>query len=323
VDLIAFDEPYFNAHFLEGDQQCLWSTEDTAKKLDDFIQRARQVFPNVSVGDIEPLTGRGDARAYNAWMDAFKAVNGYALAFLHIDVAWAQNDWPGQVKTIEEHGRKIGVPVGLIYDGNFQDPTDEAWVSIAGERVKRYELQTGGQPAQVIFQSWNDKPDLVLPESNPYSFTGFIKTYFENKNGLGFRPGYFDSDLAYGRPVKVSVDIPGFERSLAVDGDLGTWWSAGRLPPNWIQIDLGQAKTVTEVRLVLEQWPAGITDHQIWGGTDTGSLSLLHEFKGYTQDPETLEFKPDPPWTNIRYIKILTTESPSWTSWREVQILGN
>ena len=100
----------------------------------------------------------------------------------------------------------------------------------AGERAKRYELQNGGQPAHVVFQSWNDKPDLTLPESNPYSFTGFIKTYVEDKNALGFRPDYFASDLAYHRPVKVSVQIPGFERGLAVDGDMGTWWSAGRVP---------------------------------------------------------------------------------------------
>jgi hypothetical protein len=320
LNFIAFDEPYFNAHFYSGPQECHWSTDETAQKLDDFIKRARAVFPNVFVGDIEPLTGPGDDRAYKQWINAFKAVNGYDLAFLHIDVAWAETNWPAKVQAIEDYGRKQNVPVGIIYTGNFQDPNDEAWLSIAGERVKRYEIDTGGQPAHVIFQSWNDKPDLVLPENNPYSFTGFIKTYIENKASLGFRPDYFNGNLAYKKTVHVSSSIPGFEGSLAVDGDLGTFWNSGGLPPKWILIDLGQPETISAIRLVIEQWPAGATIHQIWGGADQNKLALLYEFKGLTQDPDTLEFKPSPPLTNIRSIKILTTKSPSWTAWREIEI---
>ena len=323
LNFIAFDEPFFNAHLFDGPQACHWSIEKTAQELDAYIQRARTVFPDVIVGDTEPVTGAGDEQAYNQWMDSFRAVNGYNLAFLHLDVAWAETTWPAKVKAIEDHGRESGVPVGIIYGGNFQDPSDEAWLSIAGERVKRYELETGGQPEQVVFQSWNDKPDHVLPESNPYSFTGFIKAYFEDKNALGFRPDYFNGILSHGKTVKVSRDFVGFEGRLAVDGDLGTFWNSGQLPPNWIQIDLGQDSTVTEIRLVIEQWPAGDTVHQIWAGADAANLSLIHEFNGYTHDPDTLEFKPAAPLPNIRYVKIITTQSPSWTSWREIEVLGN
>ncbi len=322
LNFIAFDEPYFNAHFYDGPQACHWTNEKTAQELDAFIQRARAIFPNVIVGDIEPVTGPGDDQAYKEWIDVFKKVNGYDLAFLHLDVAWSETNWPAKVKSIEDYGRKRNVPVGIIYLGNFQDPNDEAWLSITGERVKRYELETGGQPTQVIFQSWNDKPDHVLPESNPYTFTGFIKTYFENKAALGFPPDYFNDNLAYKKTVRVSRFIAGYEGSLAVDGDLGTFWNSGGLPPKWIEIDLGPPKTVTAIRLVIEQWPAGETVHQIWGGADANNLTLLHEFKGSTQDPNILEFKPSLPLTNIRYIKILTTQSPSWVSWREIDVIG-
>ena len=320
LNFITMDEPYFNAHLFDGPQACHWTTEKTAQDLDAFIQRARAIFPNVIVGDIEPITGPGDDRAYKEWIDAFKQVNGYDLAFLHLDVAWSETNWPAKVKAIEDHGRERNVPVGIIYLGNFQDPNDEAWLSITGERVKRYELETGGQPAHVIFQSWNDKPDHVLPESNPFSFTGFIKTYFENKASLGFRPDYLNANLAYRKSVRVSSDIRGYEGALAVDGDLGTFWNSGGLPPKWIETDLGQPTTVTAIRLVIEQYPAGDTIHQIWGGADANNQTLLHEFNGFTQDPNTLEFKPSPPLTNIRYIKIVTTQSPSWTAWREIEI---
>jgi hypothetical protein len=76
-----------------------------------------------------------------------------------------------------QYGSQIGVPVGMIYIGNGFDPTDEAWLSAAGERVKKLELSTGVSPDHVLFQSWNDKPDFTLPELQPFTWTHFINTY--------------------------------------------------------------------------------------------------------------------------------------------------
>lgn len=321
LNFIAFDEPYFYGHFYDGPNACHWSADKIATEVEAMIQRAHAVFPNVIIGDIEPVTGLADDQAYKQWLDTFRRVNGHDLAFLHLDMDWADTKWPQKAKSIEDYGAQRNVPVGIIYTGNFQDDSDTAWLAIAGERVKRYELESGGRPAHVIFQSWNDKPDKVLPESDPFTFTGFIKAYFENKAGLGFPPG-FAGNLALKKTVQVSRAMPGFDGSLAVDGDAGTLWNSGDGPPEWIQIDLGQPYTISAIRLVISQYPAGATVHQVWGGADAGSLSLLHEFSGPTGEPGALEFKPSPVWTKVRYIKILTTQSPSWVAWREIEVTG-
>jgi hypothetical protein len=110
--------------------------------------------------------------------------------------------------------------------------------------------------------------------------------------------------------------------SNVLDGNVDTIWSAGTDPVQWIQIDLGRPTSVSAVRLVISQFPSGETTHQIWGGKDAASLVLIHEFIGVTADPGVLEFKPPSPLKEIRYLKIMTTKSPSWVGWREIEIVA-
>ena len=56
LNFIALDEPYYWAHFYDGDQACQWSTEKIAKDVGDSILKAQQIFPDLIVGDIEPVT---------------------------------------------------------------------------------------------------------------------------------------------------------------------------------------------------------------------------------------------------------------------------
>jgi len=107
-----------------------------AAEVGEFIAVMREVFPEVVVGDTEPLAGASSPASYTGWLETFRRVNGYDLAFLHMDIDWGRPTWADEVKTIEDFGRRFGVPVGIIYTGNLQDASDEAWLSIAGERVR-------------------------------------------------------------------------------------------------------------------------------------------------------------------------------------------
>jgi len=120
--------------------------------------------------------------------------------------------------------------------------------------------------------------------------------------------------------VTASAALPDQPAKNAVDGSLDTWWSAGLDAPQWIQIDLGASSTVSAIRLVVSQYPEGDTSHQIWVGADENQLTLVHTFDGFTKDLDALEFTPPAPLTGIRYMRIVTTLSPSWVSWREIEI---
>jgi hypothetical protein len=324
IDLIALDEPLFFASIYDGPSACHWDAEHVAAEVGSYIRVMRGIFPDLVVGDTEPLAGASTPSTYTGWLETFRRVNGYDLAFLHMDIDWGRPTWPAEVKTVEGFGRTFAVPVGIIYTGNFQDSSDEAWLSIAGERVLRYEDQTGGRPEHVLFQSWHDKPDHALPESEPYTFTGFIRSYFEDREALGVRREGAGANLAYQKTTRASNVFEGQTGAFAVDGDPGTSWNSGGFPPQWIQIDLGQSYAITEIRLTAAQSPPGPTTHLVYGSGDgtSGGLVLLHTFAGSTADSDVLVFAPEAPLVGIRVIRVETSSSPSWVGWREIDVIA-
>ena len=107
-----------------------------------------------------------------------------------------------------------------------------------------------------------------------------------------------------------------------MDGDFESIWNAGAGPEQWIQIDMGSPLALRAIRLVVSQYPEGETVHQIWVGADAASMFQVHEFAGFTKDSDVLEFITDGPMDNIRFIKIVTTQSTSWVAWREIEVIG-
>ncbi len=324
IDLIALDEPYFFASIYDGAGACRWDAEQVALEVGEFIQVMREYFPQLVVGDTEPLAGASTSGAYTRWLETFRQVNGYDLAFLHVDVDWGRPAWPAETRAIEDFGRSFGVPVGIIYTGNSQDESDEAWLGIAGERLLRYEDQAGGRPEHVLFQSWHDKPDRALPDGEPYTFTGFVRSYFEDRAALGIRRTGPGANLAYQKTARASSVYAGQSGALAVDGDPGTSWNSGGGPLEWIQIDLGEAVDIAEIRLTVSQSPAGNTIHVLYGseGISPERFVQVHIFSGATGDSDVLVFHPEEPLRGVRVLRIETTTSPSWVAWREIEVIA-
>lgn len=324
IDLLALDEPYYFAHVYDGPNACHWTDEQVAQGVDTYIQALKEVFPDIVVGDTEPFPPPTTPEMYRDWLLTFRRVSGYDLAFLHMDLDWSNSDWSQQALKMEDYGRSLGIPIGIIYFGNSADPDDATWVAIAGQRIVKHQIQDGGKPDQILFQSWEDHPDLVLPETDPMTFTGLIRTYATAPDQLGFRAQGPGGNLALGKAVRVSAVEPGHPGSDAVDGDTGTHWSAGDGPPQWIEIDLGATYNLAEIRLTASQFPAGRSVHRVMGkGSGTGGeFVLLHTFDGPTEDGQRLIFKPDAPWEGIQVIRIMTDVSPSWVAWHEIQVIG-
>ncbi len=129
-------------------------------------------------------------------------------------------------------------------------------------------------------------------------------------------------NLALNKTVQVSASLPDQAPGMAVDGNTETQWSAGDFPTQWIEVDLGAAYSIGEIRLTVGQWPEGSVLHQVWVGASLDELQLVHEFSGYEQDYDILDYVPEKLLENIRYVRIVTVESPSWVSWREIEVLA-
>jgi hypothetical protein len=321
LGVIALDEPWYFAHVYDGPNACKWPVDQVAEGVAAFIDAVRTEFPAVVVGDIEPTPIPVDAAGLGEWIDAYTKAVGEPPAFLHIDADWSRADWPARTLAIEAEARGRGVPFGLIYNGGSAT-SDGAWIHRSGTRILEYEDGAGGRPDHVIFQSWMDKPDAVLPESSPTAFTGLINRYFDDRAALDDPPPGTEVNLALGKAVSASSALGDGPASNAVDGDADTSWNSGAEPPGWIEVDLGSAVEIGEVRLVVGQFPGGPTEHRITGrASPSGPVVKIATLKGATADNNVLTAAVDSETPALRYLRVETTASPSWVAWREIEVL--
>jgi len=101
-------------------------------------------------------------------------------------------------------------------------------------------------------------------------------------------------------------------------------WNSGGFAPQWIVIDLGAHYVIAEVRLHVIQSPVGQTAHhlQVRGPATNNEYVLLETLQGATADARWVEFTLPEPLEGIRYIRVETTGSPSWVSWREIEVIA-
>jgi Ca2+-binding RTX toxin-like protein len=127
-------------------------------------------------------------------------------------------------------------------------------------------------------------------------------------------------NLARGRAVRASLQLPTGPAAYAVDGHRSAFWSS-LYARQWIEIDLGSPQTVGRVALAVAQTPEGETDHVILGrATEHSRWRGLAELRGRTHDRELLTAVAAKPWRNVRYLRIETRESPSWVAWKEIAV---
>jgi hypothetical protein len=120
---------------------------------------------------------------------------------------------------------------------------------------------------------------------------------------------------------RASPDHPTY---AALDGDFKTWWGAEAHPVQWIEIGLDEVTSVAELRLTVSQTPDGPTEHRVYGRMALGSeLRLLHTFSGDTSDGDVLTVAPMTPLPPVCFLRVVTDVSPSWVSWREIEIVAS
>lgn len=121
---------------------------------------------------------------------------------------------------------------------------------------------------------------------------------------------------ARGGTVSASASLGDRPPGHAVDGDVDTGWGAGAGPEQWIEIDLGQERRLTCVRLLVDQYPAGRTVHRVNGGAHADPGAELGVIDSTTDYGQWIEL---PGSWSVRYLRITTLQSPSWVSWLEVE----
>ena len=193
IDYYTMDEPLYFGHFYSGDPKdgqtskrsgCHLSIDDIAKDAAKRIRDVRSVFPDVRIGDVEPLMEFSDnewAGVLSQWFDAFHAATGDHLAYFVLDLTWVK-PWQGRMAQLTSLLHAKQVPLQVIYDGSGVAPSDRVWVDQAEQRFKEFEGANGLRPEGVRIQSWNKSPSRALPENDPGTLSNLVLRYVKWKD---------------------------------------------------------------------------------------------------------------------------------------------
>lgn len=112
---------------------------------------------------------------------------------------------------------------------------------------------------------------------------------------------------------------------ILTDGWNSGYWSGRDRGNQWIQIDLGSEQTITNLKLYVffshPDFPnGGQTIHEIETAGNSQVFQKIDTVSGITKDGDILNRTYNPPKTNVRYVKVTTTQSASWVAWREIEI---
>jgi hypothetical protein len=107
-----------------------------------------------------------------AFARAFRAATGEPISFIHADLIWA-DDWRSQLTEWQNQMHAEGIGLGVIIDGDNQDPSDLAW---ANKAVLRYGVMRNlsRPPSQIIFQSWMARPSKTTPDNEPGTLSSIV-----------------------------------------------------------------------------------------------------------------------------------------------------
>jgi len=181
IRYIAMDEPLFFGHFFNGKNACHWTIDAIAHNVAENIRQFREIFPNVEIGDIEPVNNIKDSdwlEQVRYWISAYQKEAGTPLAFFHDDMIWRE---PVVARTrmlislLDANGIKFGV----ILNSRGDVQSDQDWLNSATKNIHEYRAGSLREPDQIIVQSWKPYPTHVLPESSPLTLSHMVNYYFD------------------------------------------------------------------------------------------------------------------------------------------------
>lgn len=129
------------------------------------------------------------------------------------------------------------------------------------------------------------------------------------------------TDLVGVTAISASSSVAGgaYPPASATDSNESTKWNSGGNAPAWIYIDLGRSVIPSRIRLLPSQYPAGNTTHIIEGINEFGVISQISSITGYTSEAVWIQID-NLNSSKYKFLRIKTQTSPSWVSWKEIQV---
>jgi hypothetical protein len=181
IDYVAMDEPVWFGHVADRLAKttgvgCRYGIPEVADMAAAKIAVLRRYFPDIKIGDIEPITARAPGgpqyvQDVLTFETLLRRKTGVAPAFVHVDMAWTFQGWQPLLEVLATGVHASGARFGVICDGDANVGGDEAWVAQALQRCRQVAADPRTRPDDFIAQSWEPLPTRMLPETNPGAMT--------------------------------------------------------------------------------------------------------------------------------------------------------
>jgi len=201
ISFIALDEPFANSIASGAVPNCGYTVAQAATELVTEIHIMREAFPGVEIGLIEPVpsysvgvypsnsgTGYGDLPQL---LDTFLSTLDQAherIDFFHADAPYDYDQalpsgWQKLV-ALEQVVRAHGLRFGLIYNSEAGGQAgDQPFHDQTLAAVVAYQAP-GGNPDDLIVQSWYSHPSAMVAEDQPNTFTNTGKDVIAEYDAL-------------------------------------------------------------------------------------------------------------------------------------------
>jgi hypothetical protein len=183
IRYIAMDEPLFFGHFFSGHDACHWGIADIARNAAPNVKQFREQFPDIEIGDTEPVNNMKDGDwldALREWLEDYRRETGTPLAFFHDDMIWRE-PIAARTRQLTQLLDSQGIKFGVIINSRGDVDSDQEWLASAKRNIDEYRASALKAPDQIIVQSWKPFPTHVLPESDPLTLTHLVNYYFDGR----------------------------------------------------------------------------------------------------------------------------------------------
>ncbi|TYL98020.1 hypothetical protein FXB40_05925 [Bradyrhizobium rifense] len=183
---IGIDEAFWFGRYYSGANACHASVDTLAADVAANFRAYQAVFPNVRLGDVEPLgpppggdrPGSSWAKTTQAWIDALQAKSGARLAFIHEDITDWRRPLPEYLPAVADLAKANHIPFAPIFIAARGDVADGAWMASAEQNIDAVRGLHIGSSDHLVFATWHVHPTKNLPETSPEAFTHLIVYYY-------------------------------------------------------------------------------------------------------------------------------------------------
>ena len=178
---VVADEPLFFGHDYNGANACRADISDLARQAAQTANIFRSFFPNIKIAEAEPIGNFWNPKwldEISEFLNAFEQAYGSPFVFFAVDISW-QLPWKERALKIANYLQMMHMPIGVFYNGNPTEQSDERWVAQAKEHYKQFEALIGRRPDYAMIQTWLAHPTRILPETAQDALSNVLADYVD------------------------------------------------------------------------------------------------------------------------------------------------